>query len=189
MFHHISKTPQKCWPLVTQKVRQEGCCLPESTLRNHSHPSLEYKFSTSPNVTACSQKLLDAYSSKNTQLNNNNKDEPDDEGNECEAQNDVPPTVSLIPSRKYCSILQSVLWGWWAAIFTQLLGPYGSGHFYSVIMYYLVLAGLKPNGKGKWGTSGDISQDIAVLLFIGQLMMFLIIDKELEVSNKYNYQK
>jgi len=108
---------------------------------------------------------------------------------------EVEPSPSGSQTRKkagvipYCSTIQPKLRNLLAALYKQLPGLHGSGQFQNPIMRYLVLAGLKVKGKGEWRPSGNISQDVSALLFIGRLTMFSVMNEGLLVNDQYSYHE
>lgn len=197
IYHRHSITYQKhhedVGPAALQKYAAKGAACLALLLRNHSRPSPEYNFNTTPDITTCSQNLLDAYAlTQAASATGDHQPDDHDSGDESDRHEETdtqPPNTSGSKKTKYSPIVQPALRGLLAAIFTQLPGPHASGRFYSTIMRYLVLAALKSNGKGEWRPSGDISQDVAAMLFIGRLTIFSIMDQGLEANNEYNYHK
>lgn len=146
----------------------------------------------SPEVTACCQDLLDAFIAKGTLIFE--PEEPMEVEDLLVDQDEPPPEANPSSSNgesrtrvPYCPIIQPKLRKLLVALYKQLPGPHGAGQFHSAIMRYLVLAGLKPNGKGEWRPSGNISQDVSALLYTGRLTLYSAMNDGLQVSNEYTF--
>jgi hypothetical protein len=80
------------------------------------------------------------------------------------------PAKSGKPSPPFCKVIQPKLRALLFSLFSQLPNPQINGRFFSPLFRYIVLASFGVDGK--WAVSGDITQDIAALLFTGRLTLY-----------------
>jgi hypothetical protein len=80
------------------------------------------------------------------------------------------PAKTGKPSPLFCKIIQPKLRAFLFSLFSQLPNPQINGRFFSPLFRYVVLASF--DADGKWRVSGDITQDVAALLFTGRLTLY-----------------
>lgn len=80
------------------------------------------------------------------------------------------PAKSGKSSPAFCEVIQPKLRTLLFLLFSQLPNPQINGQFFTPLFQYIVLASFGVDGK--WAVSGDITQDVAVLLFTGHLTLY-----------------